>query len=70
MEYRERKDWGHEINKIALRAGYCDVWIFPDEKNLHCASAINAQGIRVSLGCGCRGRVKLYNEVVEYLTNK
>jgi hypothetical protein len=62
----ERKDYGHEINKLAIANGYNDVWIFPDENKLHCASAKNEQGIRVSIGCGCKGRIALYKEVKQY----
>jgi len=62
----ERKDWGHEINKLEHDNGYHNVWIFPDENGLHCASALNHKGIRVSIGCGCKGRIKLYKEVKEY----
>ena len=65
----ERRDLGHEINKLAINNGYNNIWIFRDENALHCASAINPQGIRVSIGCGCKGRRALLREVKEYFSN-
>lgn len=63
---KERRNLGHEINKVAHDNGYSNVWIYPDKDNLHCASALNPQGIRVSIGCGCKGRKRLLAEVKEY----
>lgn len=65
----ERRNIGHEINKIAYEHGYTNVWIFPDKDGLHCASAISPDGIRVSIGCGCKGRKALLAEVKEYLAD-